>query len=44
MNGFTIELCDCSIACRLRIQGQLADLPAKAASLNFKQFNGKFGC
>ena len=28
----------------LDIQAELADLPAKAASLNMKQFNGKFGC
>ena len=44
MTGFTMDLADHIIACRLRIQGQLADLPAKAASANFKQFNGKFGC
>ncbi|CAB3980740.1 Hypothetical predicted protein [Paramuricea clavata] len=45
MTGFTIDLADHIIACRLRIlQGQLADLPTKAASANFKQFNRKFGC
>ena len=44
MLGFIINLPDHDIACRLRIQGHLADLPAKAASLNFKQFNGRFGC
>ncbi len=44
MTGFTIDLPDHNIACRLQIQGQLADLPAKAASVYFKEFNGKFGC
>lgn len=44
MNGFVIELPDEVLSCKLRIQGQVADLPAKAASLNLKQFNGKFGC
>jgi len=28
----------------LNIQAELADLPAKAASLNMKQFNGRHGC
>jgi len=28
----------------LRVEASLADLPARAASLNMKQFNGKFGC
>ena len=44
MNGFPVQLSDRVLSCKLRIQGQVADLPAKAASLNFKQFNGKFGC
>lgn len=44
MNGFNVELPDRNIFCRLRVHGHVADLPAKAASPNFKQFNGNFGC
>ena len=44
MNGFVVELPNRHLPCKLRIQGQVADLPAKAASINLKQFNGKFGC
>ena len=29
---------------RIRCQALIMDLPAKAAALNVKQFNGEFGC
>jgi hypothetical protein len=29
---------------KVRVQAFIADLPAKAAALNIKQFNGEFGC
>ena len=45
MKGFTIDLPESdSLKCKLRIQAEIADLPAKAASTNCKQYNGKFGC
>ena len=44
MNGFVIELPDKVLSFKLRIQGQVADYAAKAASLNVKQFNDQFGC
>ena len=43
-NGFDLKVPNRRLSCKLRIQGQVADLPAKAASLNMKQYNGKFGC
>ena len=42
--GFSITLDDQDVWFKVQVEGQLADLPAKAASLNMKQFNGKFGC
>lgn len=42
-NGFNVMVNNPNISFNLKIQAGLADLPARAASLNLKQFNGKFG-
>lgn len=39
-NGFTVD----GITFHLRVQSELADLPAKAASLMMTQYNGEYGC
>ena len=43
-HGFIVEINDGRELFHLDIEAALHDLPAKAASLNFKQFNGRFGC
>ena len=43
-NGFTAKIDENIVKFYLNIQAQLADLPAKAASLKMKQFNGMYGC
>ncbi|XP_066936442.1 uncharacterized protein [Clytia hemisphaerica] len=42
--GFAVSILDEDKFFFLEIQASLADLPARAASLSLKQFNGKFGC
>ena len=42
--GFTAEIEGLQMQFFVNIQAQLADLPAKAASLKMKQFNGLHGC
>ena len=43
-NGFNINHNGNIVPFSLKIFSSLADLPARAASLKLKQFNGKFGC
>ena len=33
-----------SVYCKIRCHAAIFDLPAKAAQLNVKQYNGYFGC
>ena len=42
--GIQIQYKNQALQFYLRVESSLADLPARAASLNMKQFNGKFGC
>ena len=44
VNGFQITSNGQRITIYLNVQSQLADLPAKAASLKMKQYNGQYGC
>lgn len=43
-NGFNVKINEREHLYYLNIEAALHDLPAKAASLKMKQFNGKFGC
>ena len=43
-NGFYVPNRTENVLFFLTVQASLADLPARAASLCLKQFNGKFGC
>lgn len=43
-NGVKVSINDVDRIFFLQIEAEMADLPAKAASLCTKQFNGKFGC
>ncbi|XP_028403523.1 uncharacterized protein LOC114526207 [Dendronephthya gigantea] len=43
-SGLTISIGDLESKFKLVVNGQVADLVAKAPSVNFIQFNGKFGC
>jgi len=43
-NGFNVDVNEQFVKFYVEIQTQLADLPAKSASLKMKQFNGRYGC
>ena len=43
-DGFYVSIEDYKELFYLDVEAALHDLPAKAASLKFKQFNGRFGC
>jgi len=43
-HAFIVHINGQELEFTLKLEASLADLPARAASLNMKQFNGRFGC